>query len=46
MICMETSDTLKKMYTKDKKVEINEHYTPRIKNKKIIYNKHICIIFV
>ena len=25
---------LKKMYTKDKKVEINEHYTPRKKIKK------------
>ena len=28
----------KKMYTTDKKVEINEHYTPQKKKKKFIYN--------
>ena len=35
----------KKMYTTDKKVEINEHYTPHTK-KKIIYNIYKYIYFV
>ena len=44
MICMEKSDTLKKMYTTDKKVEINEHYTPQKKKKKS-YTIYIYILY-
>ena len=46
MICMETSDTLKKMYTKDKKVEINEHYTPRKKKKKKSNTIYTYVLFL
>ena len=46
MICMETSDTLKKMYTKDKKVEINEHYTPKKKKSYTIYINIYIYIYI
>ena len=36
----------KKMYTTDKKVEINEHYTPKKKNSYRIYINIYIYIFV